>query len=72
MKKLIDDSGGFKTYFELRPFTNPAHAGWASLIVTTVWEGARSTVEEHKQYELNLDPMALKNLKDFLNEVTDE
>jgi hypothetical protein len=71
MKRLIDNSGGYKTYFELRPFTNPSgsHKGWASLIVTTVWEGARGDVEEHKQYELNLDPAALKNLKEFLNEM---
>lgn len=69
MKKLIDNSGGYKTFFELRPFTNPAHKGWASLIVTTVWEGARGDVEEHKQYELNLDPQALSNLKEFLNEM---
>ena len=67
MKKLIDNSGGFKTYFELRPFTNIAHEGWQSLIITTVWEGARGEVEEHRQYELNLDPIALQNFKDFLN-----
>ena len=70
MKKLIDDSGGYKTYFELRPFTNPAHEGWQSLIITTVWEGARGEVQEHRQYEINLEPESLKNLKELLNEVS--
>lgn len=67
MKKLIDNSGGYKTFFELRPLTNNAHQGWQSLTVTTVWEGARGEVHEQKKYELNLDPVALQNFKDFLN-----
>jgi hypothetical protein len=71
MKKLIDNSGGYKTYVELRPFTNPAHVGWNSLIISTVWEGARGEVHEQKKFELNLEPDSLKNLKDLLNEVQD-
>lgn len=67
MKKLIDDSGGYKTYFEMRPFSNPAHAGWKSLTVTTVWDGARGEVHEQKKFEINLDPTGLQNLEDFLN-----
>jgi hypothetical protein len=71
VKKLIDDSGGYKTYMELRPFTNPAHEGWNSLIVTTVWEGARGEVHEQKKFEINLEPASLQNLKELLNEVQD-
>lgn len=69
MKKLIDDAGGYLTYIEIRPFTNPAHQGWHNLKVTTVWEGARSGVEEQVKYDMNLSPAAFKNLKDLLNEV---
>jgi hypothetical protein len=67
MKRLIDNSGGYKTYFELRPFTNPSHEGWETLTVTTVWEGARGEVHEQKKYEINLDPAAIENLRDFFN-----
>lgn len=69
MKKLIDNSGGYKTYAELRDFTNQSHMGWKSLIITTVWEGARGEVHEQKKYEINLEPESLKNLKEFLNEM---
>lgn len=69
MKKLIDNAGGYLTYMELRPFTNPAHAGWQTLRVTTVWEGARSEVEEQVKYEINLPPYAFINLKDLINGV---
>lgn len=72
MKKLIDDSGGYKTYFELRPFTNPSHKGWQSLIVTTVWEGARGEVHEQKKFEINLDPEALVNFKQLFEAIQDE
>lgn len=68
MKRLIDNSGGFKTYFELRPYKNPSHDGWQSLIITTVWEGARGEVEEHKQYELSLDAQSLANFKEFIKD----
>lgn len=69
MKKLIDNSGGYKTYMELRPLVNPAHLGWVALIVTTVWEGARGEVHEQKKFEINLEPSALENLRELLNEV---
>ena len=67
MKTLIDDSGGYKTYMELRPLTNTAHEGWQALIVTTVWEGARGVVHEQTKFEINLEPNSLKNLKEFIN-----
>lgn len=69
MKKLIDNAGGYLTYAEIRPFENPQHQGWVNIRVTTVWEGARSTVEEQVKYELNLDPIAFKNFKDLVNEM---
>jgi hypothetical protein len=69
MKKLIDNSGGYQTFVELRPFKNPAHEGWNSLIITTVWDGARGEVHEQRQFEINLEPESLKNLKELLNEV---
>lgn len=69
MKQLISDAGGYQTYMELRPLENLQHQGWVNLRVTTVWEGARSTVEEQVKYELNLDPDAVKNFKDLLNEL---
>ena len=65
MKKLISDSGGYQTYMELRPLTNAAHAGWYNFRVISVWQGARSTVEEHVKYELNLDPESYKNFKEL-------
>lgn len=69
MKQLISDSGGYQTYMELRPLENPAHAGWYNFRVISVWQGARSTVEEHVKYELNLDPASLANFKELLNEM---
>ena len=69
MKKLIDNSGGYETYAEIKEFTNPSHAGWKTLSLTTVWNGARSKVEEHRQYEINLDPESFERLKEFFREV---
>ena len=69
MKKLISDSGGYQTYMELRPLTNAAHAGWYNFRVISVWQGARSTVEEQVKYELNLDPESYKNFKEMFNEM---
>lgn len=69
MKQLISDAGGYQTYMELRPLENPQHQGWVNFRVTTVWEGARSMVEEQVKYELNLDPNAVKNFKDLLNDL---
>lgn len=69
MKRLIDNAGGYLTYIELRPLENPQHQGWVNLRVTTVWEEARSTVEEQVKYEVNLNPTAFKNFKDLLNEL---
>lgn len=69
MKKLIDNAGGYLTYMELRPFSSPSYPGWQTLRVTTVWEGARSGVEEQVKYEINLNPEAFKNFKELINEL---
>ena len=68
MKKLINDAGGYKTYIELTPIEVKSFQGWTNMRVTTVWENARSTVEEQVKFQMNLDPGALKNLKELLNE----
>lgn len=67
MKMLIDNAGGYLTYGEVIPFKNPAHAGWVTLRISTVWEGARSDVEEQVKYELNLTPEAFQNFKNMIN-----
>ena len=56
MRKLISDTGGYQTYMELRPLTNAAHAGWYNFRVISVWQGARSTVEEHVKALLEILP----------------
>lgn len=69
MKKLIDNSGGYETYAEVKDLTDTAHAGWKSLILTTIWTGARGKVTEHRQYEINLEPASFEKLKEFFREV---
>lgn len=68
MKKLINDAGGYKTYIELTPIEVKSFQGWTNMRVTTVWENARSIVEEQVKFQMNLDPEALKNLKEMLND----
>ena len=69
MKTLIDNSGGYETYVEIQDLENPAHVGWKTLRLTSVWTGARGKVEEHSQYEINLEPESFEKLKEFFREV---
>ena len=69
MKKLIDNSGGYETYAEIKDFDNLAHAGWKTFSLTTTWTGARGKVEEHRQYEINLEPESFEKLKEFFKGV---
>lgn len=69
MKKLISDSGGYKTFLEIKPISSPSHSGWVHLRISTVWEGARGKVEEYTKFEMSLDPEAKNNLKEILNEM---
>jgi len=62
MKLLLQDTGGFKLYAELRPIPalkNKEH----ELKFTTVWEGARGDVEEHVSSQFILTDAAVENLK---------
>lgn len=68
MRKLISDDGGYKTFIDIAPIDSKLYNGWANFRVVTVWEEARSTVEEHTKFQMNLNPDALKNLKEILNE----
>ena len=69
MKKLIDNSGGMKTFVELRPLTDPQHPGWMYLRLSTTWDNAKNPNNEQTKFDMCLTPEALATLKDFINEV---
>lgn len=66
MKKLIQDSGGFQLYAELRPIAalgNTQH----ELKFTTLWTDSKKPEEEMVKSQFILTEQGLNNLWDVLN-----
>lgn len=64
MKIELQDTGGFKLFVEVRPL--PTDKTQHELKFTTVWEGARGTVEEHNKSQMFLSNEAISKLKQLL------
>jgi hypothetical protein len=69
MKKLIDNSGGMKTFVELRPLENPQNPGWMYIKLTTTWDDAKAPHEEQTKFDMCLTPEAFATFKGFINEM---
>jgi len=66
MKKLIQNTGGYQLYAELRPI--PALKGEYELRFTTVYDHAKDPDDEHIAAKFILTEDAVNNLWDVLNE----
>jgi hypothetical protein len=65
MKILLQDNGGYKMYAAIRPL--PTDPSQHELKFTTVWDGARGTVEELNAAQFILDDQAVDNLLKILS-----
>lgn len=66
MKTLIQDTGGFKLYLEIRAIealANKEH----EVKFTTVWEGARGEIEEHVKAQFIVDDTGIAQFRNLLN-----
>jgi hypothetical protein len=64
MKILLQDNGGYKLYAAIR--TLPTDSSQHELKFTTVWDGARGSVEELNAAQFILDDQAVENLVKIL------
>lgn len=67
MKRLISDTGGMKTYVELRDIDVPA--GTKYLRVSTFFEGAKDPNSERTRFDMCMDEATFNALRDLINEV---
>jgi hypothetical protein len=70
MKKLISNSGGYQLYAELKPISL-SKAGETELRFTTVYDNAKDPTDEHLKFQLILDPSAVENLGQLLQQYND-
>jgi len=66
-KHLISSAGGVNTYIDAKPLTNPHHAGWTHVKISTVAEWARDPDYEQVKLDLCLQPEEFANLKAVIN-----
>lgn len=66
-KRLISDTGGMKTYVEIRDVDTPA--GLKYLRISTFYDGARDPNSERTRFDMCLDEKTFQALKDIINEV---
>jgi hypothetical protein len=66
-KRLISDTGGMKTYVEIRDVDTPA--GMKYLRVSTFFDGARDPNSERTRFDMCLDEETFQALKDIINEM---
>ena len=69
MKKQIDNSGGMRTFLELRPLENPQNPGWTYIKLTTTWDSANNPSEEQTKFDMCLSPEAFAAFKESFNEM---
>lgn len=65
MKILLQDTGGYKLYVAIRPL--PTDKSQHEIKFTTVWEGARGTVEELNAAQFILNDEAVARFKELLH-----
>ena len=67
MKRLISETGGMKTYVEIRDIDVPA--GTKFLRVSTFFDGAKDPNSERTRFDMCMDETTFNALKDLINEV---
>ena len=65
MKTELQDTGGYRLFVELRPL--PTDPNQHEIKFTTIWEGARGTIEEHNAAQFFLGNDAVNKLRELLN-----
>lgn len=65
MKKLISNTGGLQTFFEIRDLEIPPNTKY--IRISTFYDGAKNPNGERTQFDMCLDEEHFKNLKDFIN-----
>jgi hypothetical protein len=66
-KKLISETGGMKTYVEIRNIDTPA--GMKYLRVSTFYDGAKDPNSERTRFDMCMDEATFQALKDIVNEM---
>ena len=66
-KKLISETGGMRTYLEIRNVDTPA--GLKYLRISTFFDGAKDPNSERTRFDMCLDEQTFKAFKDMINEV---
>ena len=66
-KKLISDTGGMKTYVEIRDIDTPI--GMKYLRVSTFFDGAKDPIRERTRFDMCMDEETFHALKDIINDV---
>ncbi len=65
MKIELQNTGGYRLFVSIRPL--PTDGTQHEVKFTTVWEGARGTVEEHNAAQFFLSNEAVNKFKELLN-----
>jgi hypothetical protein len=66
-KKLISETGGMKTYVEIRNISMPV--GTKYLRISTFYDGAKDPNSERTRFDMCMDEETFNALKDMINEV---
>lgn len=66
-KKLISETGGMKTYVEIRNIDMPV--GTKYLRVSTFFDGAKDPNSERTRFDMCMDETTFNSLKELINEV---
>lgn len=66
-KKLISDTGGMKTYIEIRNIDSPE--GMKYLRISTFFDGAKEPNSERTKFDMCMNHDTFQYLKNAINEV---
>ena len=66
-KKLISETGGMRTYLEIRNVDTPA--GLKYLRISTFFDGAKDPNSERTRFDMCLDEATFNAFKEMINEV---
>ena len=67
MKKLISDTGGMKTFVEIRNLDTPVNMKY--IRISTFYDGAKDPNSERTRFDMCLEKEDFDKLKDFINEM---
>ena len=66
-KKLISETGGMRTYLEIRNVDTPA--GLKYMRISTFFDGAKDPNSERTRFDMCLDEATFNAFKEMINEV---